>query len=91
MDIDIKNTCLISYLSEKSNGLVVSCEPEMMKQPLMKLHMSGDDYLEFRHLCNLAVGLHNGDVYALPKDTKCKLVTQTIELKNGGLLNDTND
>lgn len=75
----------------KSNGLVVSCEPEMLKQPLMKIHMTGDNYLEFRHWCNLAVGLHNGDVYTLPKDTKCKLVTQTIELKNGGLLNDTND
>lgn len=75
----------------KSNGLVVSCEPEMLKQPLMKIHMTGDNYLEFRHWCNLAVGLHNGDVYALPKDTKCKLVTQTIELKNRGLLDGTDD
>lgn len=75
----------------ESNGLVVSCELEMLKQPLMKIHLSGDNYLEFRHWCNLAVGLYNGDVYALPKDTKCKLVIQTIELKNGGLLNDTND
>lgn len=75
----------------EGNGLVVSCEPEMLKQPLMKIHMSGDTYLEFRHWCNLAVGLYNGGIYALPKDAKCKLVTQTIELKNGGLLNDTND
>lgn len=75
----------------KSNGWVVSCESEMMKQPLMKLHMSGDDYLEFRHWCNLAVGLYNGDVYVLPKDIKCKLVAQTLELKNGGLLDDTDN
>lgn len=53
--------------------------------------MSGDDYLEFRHWCNLAVGLYNGDVYVLPKDIKCKLVAQTLELKNGGLLDDTDN
>lgn len=73
------------------NGLVMYFESEILEQPLMKIHMSGDNYLEFRHWCNLAVGLYNGDVYALPKDIKCKLVIQTIELKNGGLLNDTND
>ena len=75
----------------KSNGLVISFEPEMLEQPLMKIHMTGDDYLEIIHWCNLAVGLYNGDVYVLPKDIKCKLVTQTLELKNGGLLDDTNN
>lgn len=73
------------------NGLVISFESEMLEQPLMKTSMTNDNYLEHRYWCNLAVGLYDGNVYAIPKDTKCHLVTQTIELKNGGLLDGTDD
>lgn len=72
------------------NGLVMYFESEMLEQPLMKIY-TGDNYLEHRYWCNLAVGLYDGNVYEIPKDTKCKLVTQTIELKNGGLLDGTDD
>jgi hypothetical protein len=63
------------------NDLVMSFESEMLGQPLMKTSMTNDNYLEHRYWCNLAVGLYDGNVYAIPKDAKCKLVTQTIELK----------
>lgn len=70
------------------NDLVMSFDSEMLEQPLMKTSMTNDNYLEHRYWCNLAVGLYDGNVYAIPKDTKCKLVTQTIELKNGRLCNE---
>lgn len=47
----------------------------------MKTSMTNDNYLEHRYWCNLAVGLYDGNIYAIPKDTKCHLVAQTIELE----------